>query len=208
MAKDCLMTTKIVQLKDEEGNNLYPNVLVSQSGSGPDPEGIQIGSLISALRHGSATGSTASFNIRYNSYGQITADDWITTRGGTQTTNVEPYAITITTPADESWTILLELVMQNGIRPKSNTVNGLIFRLYETADFTDYTSLVHYASSNNIYGTDSNAWTFMQPAVVSCIVEIPQNTTTNFLPTISTQGAYFYTSGFYFRATLIDKRSV
>lgn len=202
------MTTKIVQLKDEEGNNLYPNVLTSQSGSGPAPEGIQIGSLISALTHGSESGSTASFNVRYNSYGLITADGWITTRGGVQTTNTQPYAITITTPTDESWTILLELVMKNGIRPKSNTVNSLYFRLYETADFTNYTSLVHYVSSNNIYGTDSNAWTFMQPAVVSCIVEIPQNTTTNFLPLISTAGAYFYTSGFYLRATLIDKRTV
>ncbi len=198
------MATKIVQLKDEEGNNLYPNVLVSQSGSGPAPEDIQIGSLISTLEHSSADGSTTSFNVRSSSYAQITAESWLVVRGGTQTTNTQPYAITITTPADESWTILLELFMKNGIRPKSTTGSGLLFRLYETADFTDYTQLVHYASTNYFYGSDSNAWTFMQPAAVSCVVEIPSNTTTNFLPMICTNGAYFYTSGFHFRATLID----
>ena len=201
------MATKIVQLKDEEGNNLYPNVLTSQSGSGPAPEGIQIGSLISALTHRSESGSTASFSVRSNNYAWITAESWLVIRGGTQTTNTQPYAITITTPTDESWTILLELFMQNGIRPKSNTGNALLFRLYETEDFTNYTQLVHYASTNYFYGTDSNAWTFMQPAAVSCVVEIPQNTTTNFFPAICTAGAYFYTSGFYLRATLIDKRT-
>lgn len=198
------MTTKIVQLKDEEGNNLYPNVLVSQSGSGPDPEGIQIGSVISTLQHQSTDGSTAAFSVQYNTNKEITSADWTSVRGGTQTTNTQPYAITITTPADESWTILLELFMKNGVRPKDTYGNPLRFSLYETKDFTDYTALVEYITVNYFYGSDSNAWTFMQPIVVSCVAEIPQNTTTNLLPTISTQGARFYTSGFYLRATLID----
>ena len=216
------MSNKVVQLKDPQGNNIYPIsaddgnlTYVTAEGNIPSSN-YALGTVLAYAQYNADTGQPPSANtntLLTSGWGTGTLTNW--SQFGPMKRTTEKWSITIQAPADEDWYIELEVLAPFAYCTTANA--GAMLGICEVSG----TTILHYLSATRSYmESGSNTCNTLETKQCLKISAGENRTFAIFASRYGNGSMSFYGNGWdqsqtekcgcsiLFKATLIDKEKI